>query len=119
MVHPREVFRLVIIMASAAAIILMHNHPSNETTPSEADIKDSQKRAGELETKVGAVFEKEERYHFLVKRQAEIEDKLDLTKNQAPVQAEEISTDPNEENVSNQVIVKAKGEHKKKAGIRV
>ncbi len=38
LVHPREVFRLA-IMASAAAIILMHNHPSNETSPSEADIK--------------------------------------------------------------------------------
>jgi DNA repair protein RadC len=38
LVHPREVFRLA-IMASAAAIILMHNHPSNETIPSEADIK--------------------------------------------------------------------------------
>ena len=57
-------------------------------TKLESDIKDSQKRAGELETKVGATFEKEERYHFLVKRQAEIEDKLDLTKNQAPSQIE-------------------------------
>jgi DNA repair protein RadC len=38
LVHHREVFRLA-VMASAAAIILMHNHPSNETTPSEADIK--------------------------------------------------------------------------------
>jgi hypothetical protein len=54
----------------------------------ELDIKDSQKRAGELETKVGATFEKEERFHHLVKRQAEIEDKLDLTKNQAPSQIE-------------------------------
>jgi hypothetical protein len=33
---------------------------------------------------VGATFEKEKRYHFLVKRQSEIEDKLDLTKNEAP-----------------------------------
>ena len=38
LVHPREVFRLA-MMASASAIILMHNHPSNETNPSEADIK--------------------------------------------------------------------------------
>jgi hypothetical protein len=27
------------VLASAAAIILMHNHPSGESTPSEADIK--------------------------------------------------------------------------------
>ncbi len=56
----------------------------------ESDIKDSQKRATELESKVGATFEKEERFHFLVKRQAEIEDKLDLTKNQAASQLEAV-----------------------------
>ena len=38
LVHPREVFRLAIAGASAA-IVLMHNHPSGEATPSEADIK--------------------------------------------------------------------------------
>jgi len=52
----------------------------------ESDIKDSQKRAIELEAKVGSPFEKEERYHKLVNRQSEIEEKLDLTKNQAPNQ---------------------------------
>jgi DNA repair protein RadC len=36
--HPREVFRLA-IMASAAGIIIMHNHPSGESSPSDADIK--------------------------------------------------------------------------------
>ncbi len=54
----------------------------------ESDIKDSQKRATELEAKVGAPFEKEERYHKLVSRQSEIEEQLDLTKNQAPSQIE-------------------------------
>jgi len=54
----------------------------------ESDIRDSQKRATELEAKVGAPFEKEERYHRLVKKQSEIEDKLDLTKNQASSQLE-------------------------------
>jgi SNF2 family DNA or RNA helicase len=54
----------------------------------ESDIKDSQKRAIELEAKVGSPFEKEERYHKLVNRQSEIEEKLDLTKNQAPNQLE-------------------------------
>jgi hypothetical protein len=49
LVHPREVFRLA-IMASAHAIVLMHNHPSGESTPSEADIKVTRDllRAGQL-----------------------------------------------------------------------
>jgi len=38
LVHPRETFRAAIVAASAA-IILMHNHPSGDPTPSEADIK--------------------------------------------------------------------------------
>jgi hypothetical protein len=63
----------------------------------EADIKDSQKRATELEAKVGSPFEKEERYHHLVNRQSEIEEKLDLTKNQAPNQLDTGSTDETEE----------------------
>lgn len=38
LVHPREVFRPAIV-AAAAAIILIHNHPSGDPSPSEADIK--------------------------------------------------------------------------------
>jgi hypothetical protein len=38
LIHAREVFRGAIV-ASAAAIILMHNHPSGDVTPSYADIK--------------------------------------------------------------------------------
>jgi DNA repair protein RadC len=38
LVHAREVFRPAVIGA-AAAIVLMHNHPSGDPTPSEADIK--------------------------------------------------------------------------------
>ena len=38
LVHPREVFKSA-IAAHAAAIILVHNHPSGDPTPSEADIK--------------------------------------------------------------------------------
>jgi len=34
--HPREVFRPA-IMRSAAGIILVHNHPSGDPTPSEED----------------------------------------------------------------------------------
>jgi DNA repair protein RadC len=49
LVHPREVFRVAVI-SSAAAVILMHNHPSNDPTPSEADIKVTRDliRAGQL-----------------------------------------------------------------------
>ena len=36
MVRPREVFRIA-IMAAAYAIVLMHNHPSGEPDPSQAD----------------------------------------------------------------------------------
>jgi DNA repair protein RadC len=36
--HPREVFRLATVR-NAAAIIIAHNHPSGDPTPSEADIK--------------------------------------------------------------------------------
>jgi DNA repair protein RadC len=35
-VHPREVFRTA-IHAGAAAVILVHNHPSGDPTPSSAD----------------------------------------------------------------------------------
>jgi len=47
--HPREIFRLA-IMASAAAIIIAHSHPSGDPTPSEADIKITRDliRAGQL-----------------------------------------------------------------------
>ena len=49
LVTPREVFRAAIISASAA-IVLMHNHPSGDPTPSEADIKVTRDliRAGQL-----------------------------------------------------------------------
>ena len=38
LVHPREVFKTAILQ-NAAGIIVAHNHPSGETTPSEEDIK--------------------------------------------------------------------------------
>jgi DNA repair protein RadC len=43
------VFRLAIVTA-ASALIVMHNHPSGESTPSEADIKVTRDliRAGQL-----------------------------------------------------------------------
>lgn len=49
LVHARDVFRPA-ILASAAALVLVHNHPSGDPTPSEADIKVTRDliRAGQL-----------------------------------------------------------------------
>jgi DNA repair protein RadC len=49
LVHPREVFRAAIV-AAASAVVVMHNHPSGDPSPSEADIKATRDliRAGQL-----------------------------------------------------------------------
>ena len=48
-IHPREVFRPVVALAGHAAVIA-HNHPSGDSTPSEADIRVTREliRAGQL-----------------------------------------------------------------------
>lgn len=48
-VHPREVFKAA-VHVSAAAIILVHNHPTGDPTPSSEDIQITKrlKEAGEL-----------------------------------------------------------------------
>jgi DNA repair protein RadC len=49
LVHPREVFKTAIVAASSA-IILMHNHPSGDPSPSEGDIRVTRDliRAGQM-----------------------------------------------------------------------
>ena len=49
LVHPREVFKPV-ILANAAAVILLHNHPSGSAEPSAEDrvLTERLERAGEL-----------------------------------------------------------------------
>jgi len=49
LVHPREIFRPAIMMA-ASSIILMHNHPSGDKTPSGEDITITEgiKKAGKI-----------------------------------------------------------------------
>lgn len=49
LVHPREVFKSA-ISARAAAVVLVHNHPSGDPSPSDADIKVTRDliRAGQL-----------------------------------------------------------------------
>jgi DNA repair protein RadC len=48
-VHPREVFKTA-LLSSAAAIILLHNHPTGDPTPSSEDIEITRRlrEAGEL-----------------------------------------------------------------------
>ena len=48
-VHPREVFRPAVV-ASAAATVLVHNHPSGDPEPSEEDLSITKRlvEAGEL-----------------------------------------------------------------------
>lgn len=48
-VHPREVFRPA-ILASAATIVIVHNHPSGDPEPSAEDVEITKRlaRAGEL-----------------------------------------------------------------------
>lgn len=49
LVHAREIFKYAIVL-NAAALIIVHNHPSGDPTPSEADIKITRDliRAGQL-----------------------------------------------------------------------
>ena len=49
LVHAREVFRAAII-AAAHSVVLVHNHPSGDPTPSEADLRVTKElfRAGQL-----------------------------------------------------------------------
>jgi antirestriction protein ArdC len=49
LIHTREVFRAAVV-GSASAVVLMHNHPSGDPSPSEADIKVTRDliRAGQL-----------------------------------------------------------------------
>jgi len=48
-VHPREVFKTA-LLSSAAALILLHNHPTGDTTPSREDLEITRrlKEAGDL-----------------------------------------------------------------------
>lgn len=48
-VHPREVFKSS-LLSSAASLILLHNHPTGDTTPSSEDIAITRrlKEAGEI-----------------------------------------------------------------------
>lgn len=42
LVHPREVFK-VVLMANANSVLLYHNHPSGDPTPSKEDLEVTQR----------------------------------------------------------------------------
>ncbi len=48
-IHPREIFKIALV-ESAAAVVLVHNHPSGDPTPSEEDIEITNQivKAGEV-----------------------------------------------------------------------
>jgi hypothetical protein len=85
----------------------------------EIDIADAQKRSKELETKVGSPFEHEKRYQELCRRQCEIEEKLDLTKNQAPSQVDAVADENNEKKNSQRQNNPEPVRHKKRLGVSV
>ena len=85
----------------------------------EADIADAQKRAKELADKIGAPFEHEKRYQELSRRHGEIEEKLDLTKNQAPSQAEATSSDEATEATAEKQTAKVVARHARRSTVRV
>jgi N12 class adenine-specific DNA methylase/adenine-specific DNA methylase len=85
----------------------------------EAAIGDAQKRATELEGRVGAPFDREERYQELTRRQSEIEEKLDLTKNQAPSQVEASPSDETNETPTEKQTTKPTVRPKRQSSIRV
>jgi len=85
----------------------------------DADIADAHKRIKELETKVGTPFEKEEHYQRLCRRQSEIEEQLDLTKNQAPSQVEAESPEDNGKKVSEQQTPGESVRRTRKVAVRV
>ncbi|HEX3989001.1 MAG TPA: hypothetical protein VHZ30_06190, partial [Verrucomicrobiae bacterium] len=85
----------------------------------ELDITDANKRVRELGEKVGAKFEREDRFQELTRRQSEIEEKLDLTKNQAPSQVEADSAEEGQQKVAESQSPAEVTRHARRAAIRV
>ena len=70
-------------------------------------IADAQKRANRTRrSRSGPSFDREERYQELTRRQSEIEEKLDLTKNQAPSQVEASPSDETTESSTEKQTIK-------------
>lgn len=76
-------------------------------------------RATELADRIGAVFEHEERFQELRKRQSAIADQLDLTKNQAPSQVEAAPSEENTQTTVEKEVNKASVRPHRRSSIRV
>lgn len=85
----------------------------------ETAIGEAMKRGKELEGRLGERFDREERYQELAVRQDEIEEALDLTKNQAPSQVETESVEDAAETVTEKPATKQTVHPKRRSGIRV
>jgi N12 class adenine-specific DNA methylase len=85
----------------------------------EAAIADAQKRTNELQGRIGTPFDREDRYQELTKRQNEIEEKLDLTKNQAPSQVEADSLEGNTRSISEIQKAAETKRRERRSGVRV
>jgi len=76
-------------------------------TYNQRDLADSEKKCRELETKLGQPFEHESKLQSLAQRQQQLEDALDITKNQAAnsLSTEEAgqTTEPETEDVEKNV----------------
>ena len=64
LVHPREVFR-VAILKNAAAVVLVHNHPSGDVTPSAEDIRITRQLV-----EAGKIVDIKVQDHIIIGRQA-------------------------------------------------
>jgi hypothetical protein len=85
----------------------------------ESTISDDLKRAKELEQKIGAPFDREERFQQLIRRQAEIEESLDLTKNQAPGQVAANSLDEADQRTSKKEVQEQTVRNDRRKGVRI
>ena len=82
------------------------------------DLADSEKKCGELESKIGQPFEHEEKLLSLAQRQQQLEDALDITKNQASNSlATEETTQPVEQEVES-IQKTARQSHGKTATVK-
>ncbi len=112
----------------AAAMLALNTVPAlaQSTTFSSTDLRTGISNSlavimmfGFVLGKIVAPFEHEERYHELSKRQSEIEEKLDLTKNQAPSQVQAESVDENEEKNSRQQTQTKSNRQTQRIAVRV
>lgn len=91
----------------------------DRATKLETDLADARKRAEELESRVGTPFDREVQYQELTRRQREIEEQLDLTKNQAPSQLDAVTEQGQTNSLLEKETVAESPKKVRKTGLRV